>query len=174
MRLSPLIALAALPLLIGTSAQAQLAKSMSSGGPLDISSSTTAYDPDNCMSVWKGQVEVTQDQSRLRADEVNTISKRTGKNACGGDIDRIEATGNVFYVTPDLKARGDKAIYLVANDTVTITGKVVVSSESGVSETNRLVINVNTGEAKMGDAGSGQRVRAVLYPNAKKTAPQKP
>jgi lipopolysaccharide export system protein LptA len=143
-------------------------------GPLGISADTVGYMPDNCQSTWKGRVEATQDQTRMRADQLTTFSHRTGASKqCAGDFDRMEATGNVFYVTPQVKARGDKAVYVVADSAVTITGKVIVTSDQGVSETNKLVLNVNTNEATMGDASPGQRVRAVIYPNQKASAAPK-
>ena len=161
---APLFALAILASLIAGSASAQLGRN--GQGPLGINSEDFKYDPGSCMTVWTGKVEATQDQMRLRADQLNVYSHKSGAKSCSGEFDRIEASGNVFYVTPEIKARGDKAVYLVSNDTVTITGRVVVSSDQGVTETNKLVLNVNTNEAHMGGEG-GQRVRAVIYPGKK-------
>ena len=39
-----------------------------------------------------------------------------------------------------------------------------------MSETNKLVLNVNTNEARMGDSTPGQRVKAVVYPAKKAPA----
>jgi lipopolysaccharide export system protein LptA len=169
MKRAPLFALAILATLISGSASAQLGKG--GQGPLGINAEDFRYDPGACLAVWTGKVEATQDQMRLRADQLNVYSHKSGGKSCSGDFDRMEASGNVFYVTPELKARGDKAVYLVSNETVTITGRVVVSSDQGVTETNRLVLNVNTNEAHMGGDG-GQRVRAVIYPG-KKSAEKK-
>ena len=169
MKRAPLFALAILASLIAGSASAQLLRN--GQGPTGINAEDFKYDPGACMTVWTGKVEATQDQMRIRADQVNVYSHKSGAKSCSGEFDRIEANGNVFYVTPEIKARGDKAVYLVANETVTITGRVVVSSDQGVTETNRLVLNVNTNEAHMG-GDSGQRVRAVIYPG-KKSAEKK-
>jgi lipopolysaccharide export system protein LptA len=163
MKRAPLFALAVLASLIAGSASAQLSRN--GQGPVGINGEDFKYDAGSCMTVWTGKVEATQDQMRLRADQLNVYTHKTAKS-CSGDFDRIEATGNVFYVTPEVKARGDKAVYLAANDTVTITGRVVVSSDQGVTETNRLVLNVNTNDAHMG-GDPGQRVRAVIYPSKK-------
>jgi lipopolysaccharide export system protein LptA len=168
MKRASLIALTIVATLMSGSASAQLGRN--GQGPLGINAEDFRYDPGACLAVWSGKVEATQDQMRLRADTLNVYSHKGGKT-CSGDFDRMEASGNVFYVTPELKARGDKAVYVVANDTVTITGRVVVSSDQGVTETNRLVLNVNTNEARMG-GDPGQRVRAVIYPG-KKSAEKK-
>jgi len=138
-------------------------------GPLGLSADHTAYVPETCTSTWSGRVEATQEQTRMRADQLVTFSHHEGSSKdCAVQFDRNEATGNVFYVTPDIKAKGDKAIYLTSNDTVTITGRVIVTSDQGVSETNKLVLNVNTNEATMGEPTGGQRVKAVIYPNTAK------
>jgi lipopolysaccharide export system protein LptA len=186
MKPAPLIALSAMALIAAGAAgavQAQQAGKAGAGGlfrlgqgPMGLSADHTSYTPQTCTSTWIGKVEATQDQTRMRADQLVTYSHHEGASKdCVGQFDRIEATGNVFYVTPDIKARGDKAIYLVSNDTVTITGRVVVTSDQGVSETNKLVLNVVTNEATMGDTTPGQRVKAVVYPkdNPKK-APDAP
>jgi lipopolysaccharide export system protein LptA len=178
MKRAPFVAMAVATLLAAGGAQAQLAGSKASGplargtGPMGINSDKFNYTPGNCQTTWTGRVEATQDQSRMRADEVVAFSHHEGASKdCVGQFDRLEATGNVYYVTPDLKAKGDKAIYLTSNDTVTITGRVIVTSDQGVSETNKLVLNVNTNEATMGEPSGGQRVKAVIYPNTAKKAP---
>src|ERR1700749_262905 len=99
---------------------------------MGINSDKFNYVPGNCQTTWTGRVEATQDQTRMRADEVVAFSHHEGASKdCVGQFDRLEATGNVYYVTPDIKAKGDKVIYLTSNDTVTITGRVIVTSDQG-------------------------------------------
>lgn len=169
MKRLPYIALAGTALLLaGPSAQAQIAGA--SSAPVGINAESFEYRQNECRSVWRGRVEATQEQSRLRANELNVFGRKSG-DGCAGDFERMEASGEVFYVTPELKVRGDRAVYLASANTITITGKVVVSAESGVTETNRLVLNVETGDARMGDDAPGQRVRAVLYPSQAQNRP---
>lgn len=171
MKRLPLLAVIVSLAFAGGAAQAQLLGSRAQG-PLGLTADASDFSQDRCQSQWRGRVEATQDQSRLRADQLDVFFHRNGPRNCTGDFERLEATGNIFYVTPDVKARGDKAVYLAANNTITITGKVIVTSDQGVTETNRLVLNTTSGEARMGDAdANGQRVRAVIYPS-KKTAAQ--
>ena len=165
MKRLPLLAAAALAALLAGTAQAQL--STGGDGPLAISGDRTEVQPNECVTIWSGRVEATQGQTRIRADRVTTRGSRSSGSSCSGEFERIEASGNVYYVTPEIKARGDQAVYTVGNETITVTGKVVVSSDQGVTETNRLVLNVRTGQATMGDAAPGQRVRAVIYPSKK-------
>jgi lipopolysaccharide export system protein LptA len=39
-----------------------------------------------------------------------------GKGGCG-DVDHVEADGDVYFVTPEQTVRGDHAVYTYYNDT---------------------------------------------------------
>ena len=108
----------------------------------------------------RGRAEVIQGQNRLRADAINgTI--------VGGDLTRVEASGNVYFVTPDQAIRGDRAVYTFASDEVVVTGDVILTQGQNVLTGGRLVYNTRTESARMeGGAGSnGGRIRGVFYPD---------
>lgn len=107
----------------------------------------------------RGRAEVVQGQNRLRADSINgTI--------VSGDLTRVEASGNVYFVTPDQTIRGDRAVYTFATDEVVVTGDVILTQGQNVLTGGRLVYNTRTESARMeGGAGSeGGRIRGVFYP----------
>ena len=106
--------------------------------------------------ILTGRAEVTQGTNRLRADRLRIVTS-------GGDLSRIEATGNVYFVTPDQTMRGDRAAYDLSNDNVTVTGDVILTQGQNVVTGARLVYNVRTETAQM-DGGTGGRVRGVFYP----------
>lgn len=108
----------------------------------------------------RGRAEVVQGQNRLRADSINgTISN--------GDLTRVEASGNVYFVTPNQTIRGDSAVYTFANDEVVVSGDVILTQGQNVLTGGRLVYNTRTEAARMeGGAGStGGRIRGVFYPD---------
>ncbi|OYX81852.1 MAG: LPS ABC transporter substrate-binding protein LptA [Brevundimonas sp. 32-68-21] len=107
----------------------------------------------------RGRAEITQGQSRLRADTIQGA-------VANGDLTRIEASGNVYYVTPNETIRGDRAIYTVSNATVVVTGDVILTQGQNVLTGASLSYNVDTGEARVegGTAANGGRVRGVFYP----------
>jgi lipopolysaccharide export system protein LptA len=156
---------------IASGAAAQLAVGSTSG--VGIAADTQQLSPADCKTALRGQVEITQDQTRLRANSADIYGTKKGKACMTGDIDHIEATGDVFYVTLDQKVRGDKAVYEASSKTITVTGNVVVSSAEGVAQTNRLVMNTETKDTMMGDPQAGERVHAVIYPK-QTSAPPKP
>ena len=121
----------------------------------------------------RGRGPAGQDTA-LRADTISVYSVpkgagANGQQACGG-TDRIVAEGNVYYVTPQQNARGDKAVYTQASDQIVITGNVlIVVQGNDVARGDRLTIKVSTKEAKMESnaqgLGAANRVRGVFYPD---------
>ena len=108
----------------------------------------------------RGRAEVVQGPNRLRADSINgTI--------VSGDLTRVEASGNVYFVTPDQTIRGEGAVYTFATDEVVVTGDVILTQGQNVLTGGRLVYNTRTESARMeGGAGSnGGRIRGVFYPD---------
>jgi len=146
-------------------ALAQIAPS--SDAPVDVTADRLEALNDECKAVWSGSAEAVQDQSRLRANTITLINAKTAGRC--GVLDRMEAVGEVFYVTPQQTVRSDAAIYTAANDTIVMTGQVVVAQGTNVLRGDRLSIVVKTGQATMetGAKGRGKpgRVRGVFYPN---------
>jgi lipopolysaccharide export system protein LptA len=155
-------------------------------GPLDITGdSMEVHDPQHLI-IWKGRVEALQDQDRLRSDLMNIYYKSAPKTpgapktaaAAGpgapgefGSVDRMEAIGNVYFVTPTQVAKGDKAVYTSADDTIVVTGDVVLTQGENVGRGSRLVINLATGNSTLegGGAGPTGRPRVVVYPRQSQT-----
>ena len=108
----------------------------------------------------RGRAEVVQGQNRLRADAINgTI--------VSGDLTRVEASGNVYFVTPAQTIRGDRAVYTFANNEVVVTGDVILTQGQNVLTGGRLVYNTRTESARMegGASSSGGRIRGVFFPD---------
>lgn len=109
----------------------------------------------------RGRAEIQQGQNRLRANAIE------GARDASGGLTRIEATGDVYYVTPNETIRGDRAVYTVANATVTVTGDVILTQGQNVLTGGSLTYNVDTGQAQIQGGGAGSnagRVRGVFYP----------
>ena len=107
----------------------------------------------------RGRAEITQGETRLRANAIQG-------DESDGELTRIEASGEVYYVTPNETIRGDRAVYTVANSTVVVTGDVILTQGQNVLTGASLSYNVDTGQARVegGTAANGGRVRGVFYP----------
>lgn len=104
----------------------------------------------------RGRAELIQGQNRLRADSVSGLSQ-TGES-------RIQATGNVYFVTPEQTIRGDSAVYTTADDMIVVTGDVILTQGQNVLTGSRLTYNVRTRTARIEAGGQGGRIRGVFYP----------
>jgi lipopolysaccharide export system protein LptA len=107
----------------------------------------------------RGRAEVVQGLNRLRANAIDgTI--------VSGDLTRVEASGDVYFVTPDQTIRGDRAVYTFATDEVVVSGDVILTQGENVLTGGRLVYNTRTESARMegGSGSTGGRIRGVFYP----------
>lgn len=165
-------------LTVASPTQAQLAGG--SDAPVDITADELEVINSQCLAIWRGSAEALQDTSRLRADVLRiryaaARPARAGAEPSCGDLDRMEAEGAVYYVTPQQRVRANAAVYDAASETITMTGNVVAAQGPNVLRGQRLVINVVTGQAVMEadarGAGTPGRVRGVFYPNASQGQP---
>jgi len=177
MRTAAVLSALGLALGLGAPAMAQLAPA--SNAPIDVTGDQLEVQNQQCLAIYRGNVEALQATSRLRADVLDLYAAQGGQDhAAGasgvstkcGALNRMEAHGSVYYVTPSEVVKGDDAVYLADAKTITVTGDVVVSQGKNVVVGRRLVINTDTEQATMESdvtgAGKPGRVRSVLYPNS--------
>ena len=130
------------------------------------------------LTIFKGNVEATQDTARLRTPElrvynkpkaagVQTASAGSPFGSESGGIDHIEAAGPVYYITPTQNARGDHLLYEATPDIITMTGNVVLVQGKSVGKGDKLIMYRKTGQNQL-ISNSPQtptgRVRVILYP----------
>lgn len=150
-------------LLVASGAAAQL----DPRAPIDITADASETIQSQCVSSWSGAVEALQGRTRLRADTVSLYSAKKA-DGCGAS-DRMEARGQVYFVTPERTVRADHALYVFTTETITLTGGVIVVQGRSVVRGDRMVINTRTGQANMTSSTTGRnkagRVRGVFYPD---------
>ncbi len=176
MKLSIRLAAAAAALIAAGSAQAQIATN--SKAPVDITADELETQNAQCQATWRGNAEALQDTTRLRADVLRIFNKRgapkpgtPGQGAACGDLDRLEAEGSVYYVTPQQKIRANSAVYEAGSTTITMIGDVVAVQGQNVLRGDRMVVNTLTGQGQMqgGEKGGKNRPRGVFYPSQANT-----
>lgn len=157
-----------------------------SNGPIDITADQLETISAENKATFSGNVEAKQDDSRLRTPVLDIFYVK-GEGAPAPNaaapagtgsqkIERMEAQGPVYYITPTQTARGDHGTYIAATDTITLTGNVVVAQDKNVLQGEKLVIETKTGRSTMVSTNQGRnasgRVRGVFYPNS--SAPASP
>lgn len=162
-------ALAALALC--AAAGAQTPANQAGEGPIDISAERGEVFDREGRLVYEGDVNVIRGDTRLRADRIEAFfTPREGGGF--GPVQRIVATGEVFYITPAEIARGDEGVYDLEAGTVTLTGSVVLTQGCNVSTGERLVAQIDGGAARLSGANGGDgrgRVRSVFFENPEET-----
>lgn len=140
---------------MATNAQAQFAPN--STAPINGSADKADYQTD--MTVLTGQVDVRQGDVRILSDVMKIHSASSGVG--GGTFDnvnKIEAIGNFYYITPEQEVRGAQGIYDRASNSFTVTGDVILlQGEENVVTGDRLIYNLSTNEAKMVGTCQGRR-----------------
>ena len=120
--------------------------------------------------VFYGQ-EVGLGESTAPAANATTVKSPLGGPRGAQNIRRIEARGAVTVITKDQSASGDLGIYDLKTKTITLSGNVVVSQGQNVIHGERVVVDTETGNARVesgatgASAGGGSgRVRALIQP----------
>lgn len=154
-------------------APAALAQLSESGGPVSYSADNLEYFDAEHRLVLTGDVDIVQNDARLRADHITLYFSGAsggqpapagqGSNLGSGDIERMVAEGEVYYVRPAQSARGNRAVYEVAQDAVTFTGNVVVASEENVIRGESMVLQIGSRRTTIRPQ-NGQRVQGVFVP----------
>lgn len=136
------------------------------GGPIRVKADKSEVRDKERKVILSNNVDITQGDARLRADRV-VLQYGNGGSGAGvsnfGDIETMTATGDVFYVTTDLKATGDVGIYDAKKDSITLNGNVVLLRGEDVAKGQRLVMQLEAGRTTL-DGGNSQ-VNMVITPN---------
>lgn len=146
-----------------------LAQVSGEGGPIRVKADRSEVLDKERKVILIDNVDITQGDARLRADIVTMAYASTGDAGAGdagsafGDIETMTARGEVFYITPDLKATGDLGIYDARTDTITLTGNVVLIRGEDVAKGERLVMQLGAGKTTLD--GGGNQVNMVIIPN---------
>jgi lipopolysaccharide export system protein LptA len=160
--------------------------------PVQIEAATLEVHDKSKTATFSGNVQVVQGDTTMRCRSLvvfygqdvglgetgsgEATTATTGKSTLGSskgaqNIRRIEARGGVTVLTKDQSASGDLGIYDLKTKTITLSGNVVVSQGQNVIHGERVVVDTETGNARVesgsgagASAASGGRVRALIQP----------
>jgi len=143
-------------LMMPAAAQAQFANN--SNAPIDASADNVDYRGN--VTILSGQVDIRQAGTRILSDTTKIYSQSSGQAQAGAfsNIERIEAIGNFYYITPEQEVRGSQGIYEQATDTFTVTGDVILlQGEDNIVTGDKLIYNLTTNEAKVVGSCKGRK-----------------
>jgi lipopolysaccharide export system protein LptA len=128
--------------------------------PVKIQASSLEVREKDKQATFSGDVHVVNGDTELRCRSLIVFyddGSGSAKNMKAADpgpggeksIKRIEAKGGVTVVQKDQNAAGDAAIFNMRENTVTLTGNVVVTRGQDVLRGQRLVVDLTNGVSKM-------------------------
>lgn len=140
--------------------------SVNTDKPVSIEADTLEIDDNKQIATFSGRVSASQDKMRLTTDRL-VISYRSGPNGGNPQLRTIDARGNVVMKIRDQVASGALAHYNLIEETLTLSGKVVLSQGENVIRGEKIVVNLKTGLSRMisgKTAERGGRVRGLFTP----------
>ena len=146
--------------LLAAPAYAHAQFAANSDAPITGSSDSVDYQKD--VSVFTGQVDIRQADVRILSDVMKVYSGNRSNGAQGGeafgDVERIEAIGNFFYITPEQEVKGAQGVYERSKDSFTVTGNVILlQGGDNVVTGDRLVYNLSNNQATVTGNCKGRR-----------------
>ncbi len=153
--------------------------------PIEIVSNKMEAFQEKKMVVFSGNAVAQQGDVQLKTDRLAIYYKKADgkKNTIGkqelevaGELDRIEAKGNVVITQKELSATGDEAIYYQDTAQFVMTGQPVLKQGRNVIKGCKVFIyvNENRGEVQKCDTENSGRVTAIIHPKDKKEETQRP
>jgi len=130
-----------------------------SSDPIEITSDSLAVDQENGTATFSGNVIVVQGDLRMAAEEIAVVYD-LDEQGNTQDVREVIGSGGVLITRGTEAAEGERALYQVAEDLLTMNGNVLVTQGTGAVSGDRLVVNMLTGEGTV----DGGRVRTVLQP----------
>lgn len=85
-------------------------------------------------------------------------------------IRRLEAKGNVIVTQKDQTVTGDKGVFDMKTNTVTMTGGVLLTQGENVMQGESLVVDLTTGVSRI-DPGKTGRINALIKPSKDAVSP---
>jgi lipopolysaccharide export system protein LptA len=166
--------------LVGASAVAEQGWPNALGGfsssrdkPVRIQAASLEVREKEKIAIFSGDVHVVQGDTDMRCKVLVVYYEESASKGAGpttaqpgpagsSQIRRMEARGNVVMTQKDQIATSDGGDFDMRNNTVTLSGNVVVTKGQDVMRGERLVVNLTDGVSKM-DSG-GRPVDMLVMP----------
>ena len=152
--------------------------------PVSIDAGKLDYYDKQQKLVYSGNVVAVQGDSTLKASMLTIFLDKTenaGQPSQGGEtaaaaaaagpgagssVRHMDAKGPVTLISKDQIGTGDNGSYDKSENKVTLTGNVTLSQGTNVTKGDRLVYDLNTGQAQVFSGQTYGRVKSVFTPGS--------
>jgi lipopolysaccharide export system protein LptA len=144
--------------------------------PMEITSNRMEAFNKNQLVVFSGNAMVKQGNKVLKSDKLFLYYKQEPdkKKKVGtieiektGDLEKLEAKGNVSLTQGERIAKGDEAIYFRDSGKVILTGNAMLSEGKNSIKGDRVIVFINENRGVV-ESNSKKQIKAVIYPQEKK------
>jgi lipopolysaccharide export system protein LptA len=150
-------------------------KSLKGGGPIEIVSDRLDAYSDNNLVVFSGNVVATQTDKTIHANQLYVYYKKKDdkdgkafkKNIEAGDLDRIEAKGNVRLTQGGKIVTGENGVFYNDEQKIILTGNPVLREGENIIKGEKIVVLLNEDRGVV-ESSKEKRVTATIYPDESK------
>jgi lipopolysaccharide transport periplasmic protein LptA len=135
---------------------------MSSDQPIQFESEQLEVHDQDKTAVFIGHVIVRQGTTVLKTDRLTVFYQGSPTGEGPQQVSRLEAKGSVLVTSSNQTASGEAATFDTAANTILLTGNVVLTQGDNVIRGSKLLIDINTSQAKM----LGGRVQMLIAPKS--------
>lgn len=150
--------------------------SKQSDEPMEITSNKMEVFNENQVIVFSGNAMVKQGDKVLKSDKLFLYYKQKPdkKKKAGtieiekaGDLEKLEAQGNVSLTEGERIATGDEAVYFRDSGKIVLTGNAMLREGKNSIKGDRVIVFINENRGVV-ESNSKKQVKAVIYPQEKK------
>ena len=148
---------------------------LSSKEPIEIVSDRMDAFNEKKLVIFSGNAVATQGDKEIKSDRLLLYYKKeTGKkDKVGakeiegtGDLEKIEAKGNVIVTQKARVATGDEAVYFQDSGQIIMTGNPTLRDGKNLIKGDKVIVYVNEDRGVV-ESDLKKRVKAVIYPQEK-------
>ena len=146
--------------------------------PIEITSNRMEAFNEKKLVVFSGNAIAKQGNKVLKADQLNLYYKKepdkkvkigTTETEGTGNLEKIEAKGNVSLTQGERVAIGDEAIYFRDSAKIIMTGNAVLNEGKNSTKGDRVTVFLNENRGIV-ESNTKKQVKTIIYPQEKKKA----
>ena len=143
--------------------------------PIEIVSDRMDAFNEKKLVVFSGNAVATQGDKEIKSDRLLLYYKKEAgkKDKVGakevegtGDLEKIEAKGNVVVTQKERIATGDEAVYFQDSGQIIMTGNATLRDGKNLIKGDKVTVFVNEDRGVV-ESDPKKRVKAVIYPQEK-------
>ena len=148
---------------------------------MEITSDRMEAFNDKKLIIFSGNARIIQGKSVLKSDrlllyykgKLKTENKKSEVGAeQNGNLEKIEAQGNVSFTQEERTAQGDHAIYYRESNKIVMTGNALLNEGKNSIKGDRVTILINENRGLV-ESDTQNQVKAIIYPQSSKKTEKK-